>query len=628
MIHPDRAESTQKGVGMKIRKRLTICLSGVLLMMAGAALALENRLKGHASPYLAMHGNDPVHWQEWGPEAWAAAKKTGKLLYVSSGYFSCHWCHVMQRESYQNPDIAAFLNANFIPVKVDRELNPALDAKLIDFVERTRGQAGWPLNVFITPGGYPLVGMVYLPPENFKSMLEQLASRWQSERADLNLVAQSATVELLEKTPAATTPLASNAAALYTRLLQVQSRQISDPMEGGFGEQSKFPSAPQLRVLLEIYADEKKPKLGKFLQLTLDQMAGRGLYDHIGGGFFRYTVDPGWYTPHFEKMLYDNALLARLYLRAAEVFDKPEYRQVAFETLDFMLRDLATDTGALAASLSAVDDKGQEGAAYLWQLEDVKALLDKSEWAVAELVWDLTGIPELDGFHLFPHLGLDKVARQLGISRQQAEARLASAKRKLLKARLKRPAPKDAKPLAAWNALALSALVDAARIEKKYRQPAKRIHDYLVTVSWNGREVQRAVIKGKPAGQAGLEDYAYLAEALLHWARLSGKPADYEQAAAVARQAWQKFHTANGWRLKENSWFKYGYDERVVADGVMPSPSAILLQTTLVLARRLDDRAWYKQAEASLNQGDSLLSEAPHWYASQIEVIRRYQANR
>ncbi|MGD8927195.1 MAG: DUF255 domain-containing protein, partial [Thioalkalispiraceae bacterium] len=355
--------------------------------------AEKNALYQHASPYLAMHGRDPVHWLEWNKDAVELARKQDKLLFVSSGYFSCHWCHVMQRESYQNEEIASLLNTSFIPVKVDRELNSALDAHLIDFVERTQGYSGWPLNTFITPDGYPLVGFTYAPPEKFIQILTGLEKEWREKKSELKRLAKNASAELSIAEVSNSAVLPTDLAAGLMDSFVNQSFTYADDLQGGYGQENKFPSVPQLNTLLTIYERKPNAQIKQFLKITLDNMAAQGLRDQLGGGFFRYVVDPNWQIPHFEKMLYDNALLAGLYYRAAGILAEPEYKNVANQTLDFILQELNTDSGAFAASLSAIDNKGIEGGYYLWDKEELTTILSDQEWKVVSLYWGLLGHP-------------------------------------------------------------------------------------------------------------------------------------------------------------------------------------------------------------------------------------------
>ncbi|MES9880324.1 MAG: DUF255 domain-containing protein, partial [Sedimenticola sp.] len=287
----------------------------LLLLLPGLSPALTNQLKEHPSPYLAMHGDDPVQWQEWGEEALARARKENKLLFISSGYFACHWCHVMQRESYSNPQIAALINTYFVPIKVDRELQPALDEHLIEFVRRTRGHAGWPLNVFLTPEGYPVFGLTYSPSEQFNQLLLKLKGAWGNQPEQLAKMARRAAGEMESGKPAPDKDQPINPRSLHVGLVTM-ALAMGDEMEGGFGAQNRFPMAPQWSALLARLTVDKDERLLALAELTLDQMANQGLRDQLQGGFFRYTVDTGWQVPHFEKMLYTQALLSQLYIQA------------------------------------------------------------------------------------------------------------------------------------------------------------------------------------------------------------------------------------------------------------------------------------------------------------------------
>ena len=578
-------------------------------LAANAAPALTNQLKHHPSPYLAMHATDPVAWQDWGPAAVERARREGKLLFISVGYFSCHWCHVMQRESYRNPDIAAFLNRHFVPVKVDRELEAALDARLIEFAERTRGQGGWPLNVFVTPEGYPMYAALYLPPAEFKSVLERLQGLWAKDRAVIERLAR-------DEAKRAAAPAEMPAA---TGSFVEQALAQADFIHGGFGEQSKFPSAPQLEALLARAATGPEPRLQEFLQLTLDHMADLGLYDHVGGGFFRYTVDPSWKTPHFEKMLYDNALLARVYLHAARTLRVPQYEAVARATLDFMVRELRTPDGALIASLSAVDNKDVEGGYYLWNVDELAALLSEREAQVLRLAFGMQDAAPFEAGYLpLRSLPPAEVARQLGMDTAAVETALSQALEKLRLARAKRTVPRDIKLLAGWNGLALAAFAEAARVtgEAKYRDVAAGIRDYLMRALWDGKTLKRAVDKGRAVGAVALEDYAYVTQGLLEWARLTDSTADYAQAASVARAAWQRFYAARGWRLDERSLIQTSGAEAAIADGPLPSPSAVLVEAALALAGKTGDVALARQARTARDLARPAVQRDRFWQAS------------
>ena len=610
-------------------KKIILCLS-LLISLSVNATKLKNSLNQHPSPYLAMHGTDPVAWQVWNKATVAKAKKEGKLIYVSSGYFSCHWCHVMQRESYKNAEVAKILNKYFIPVKVDREINSALDSHLIDFVERTQGRAGWPLNVFITPDGYPLVGMTYVPTENFIAILKNLKERWKNEKSILTEIAKSATSELSVVAVNASADIHIGLGKEYIKRFLVQADTRADNMSGGFGQQNKFPSYPQLSLMLTAYEHNPEKELKQFLLLSLNKMASQGLYDQLGGGFFRYTVDPIWQVPHFEKMLYDNALLASLYVDAARVFNNKKFALIAKDTLDFLLDVFRSEQGAYIASLSALDKKGIEGGYYLWQRDELKSLLNKNELRVAELVWQLEGPAELEaGHHLVEIMDASEAAKILKISSAKANKYFISAKKKMLMVRDKRNIPLDDKLLGAWNGFALSAFSKAAIAfdDKRYAQAAKDIKKYIRNTLWVNDKLVRAVKNNKVLGAAGLEDYAYVADGLAEWVKFSNDKQDQQWLEYIIDQAWQRFYTEKGWKLSENSLLKYGQSEAVVSDGVFPSASAMIINLSLKIADRNKDLKLKKKALKALNVGHLNIVEQPFWFATQIKTLFEHQEN-
>ncbi|MFV1993764.1 MAG: thioredoxin domain-containing protein, partial [Acidiferrobacterales bacterium] len=483
----------------KYGKILNFILSSLVFLLislqAGAANKplLVNQLKNHTSPYLALHGEDPVAWQDWSENAVTLARKQNKLLYLSIGYFSCHWCHVMQQESYRNPKIAAFLNKHFIPVKIDRELEPALDARMIEFVEQTRGMGGWPLNVFITPDGYPLYAVLYEPPGNFQEILKKLNDLWVKDPEELKNLA-------LDHVQTAKGPgaprIEKDKVKTYLDRLVMGVRGYADSLNGGFGEQSKFPSVPQLTFLVDYVKQTDDARLKEILVLTLDQMATLGLRDHLAGGFFRYTVDPGWTTPHFEKMLYDNAQLASIYLQASQLLKRPDYQLVAVDTLDFLLAGMRDKQGAFIASLSAVDDKGIEGGNYLWSKDQLKKILSAKEYQVFLLAWSIRDAPPFDQGYL-PITGspIREIAKTTGLKLDDVEKLLQRAKVKLLEQRNKRNLPRDTKLLAGWNGLALKALSETAKVTEsvKFKNAAQEVRDYIINNLWDGDSLKRSV---------------------------------------------------------------------------------------------------------------------------------------
>jgi len=578
------------------------------VLIALPSFALENQLAHHPSPYLALHGSDPVAWQEWNAETVARAKKEGKLLFVSIGYFSCHWCHVMQRESYKNPEIAKLLNANFIPVKVDRELNGALDVELQAFVEATRGQAGWPLNVFITPEGYPLTAILYAPPQDFLQYLTRLSTRWQQEAPALAQAAKAAAQEI-PAAQEADAKFAPQIGVLYRQRLLEEALAQADVFRGGFGNVNKFPQTPQLAALLEIQTQTPSPKLAEFLRLSLDHMSSLGLNDHIGGGFFRYTVDPDWQTPHFEKMLYDNAQLSSVYLQAAQVLKQPIYRDTALRTLDFMLAEMRdAQSGAFIASLSAIDTHGHEGGVYLWDKMALKKILAPADFTLIAKFWRLDRPAELADGYLPLQYNKATPAERTRLDKIYAQLKIERAKRVV---------PKDDKLLAGLNGLALMALAQGAANEPRLRPAAKQLRDFLATQLITPQGLLKGMAQGKRLGSGDLDDYAYVSAGLAAYARLTQSETDRELARQLATQAWEKFHTPRGWQLEQQPLLARPYFQRIVPDGASYSPAALLIKTSWELGGK-DLRT---HALGALNSGYAILDQGVFWYATQISAM-------
>ncbi len=600
--------NTQKTVKYKIGPAQFLVAITLFLSMQVSVVAaqLVNQVKNSPSPYLVIHGDDPVAWQEWTPATLALARKENKLLFVSIGYFSCHWCHVMQAESYRNAEIAAFINENYIPVKVDRELEVALDAEMIAYAQGMLGHAGWPLNIFITPDGYPLYATLYEKPERFGDILNALSNEWKKDSAGLKAIAQKAgRVERTIKKIQPTAALAIN----YRKQLVQEALAQADLLSGGINTPRKFPLSPQLLALLEIEEHHHDDKLAEWLRLTLDQMARGGLRDHVAGGFFRYAVDPDWHTPHFEKMLYDNAQLAIIYLRAAKIFKNPAYRDIGIETLDFMLSEMRVGA-AFITSTSALDEEGREGGAYLWSETQLKSILDQNDYALLARIWGMDTVAEFD----LGYLPMNK--KEPAIDEQP---RLKEIYAKLMQLRKARLIPKDVKLLAGLNGLALSALTEAVDIAPRFRLAADELRAFMLENLWKNGTLYKGMSRQQLLGQGDLESYAYTAAGLMKYSQLSGKAGDVKTARDIARQAWQKFHTPQGFLLEQKSELAKPYYLSVVEDGPLPSPSSMLIDTSL----RSGDKVLQDKARDALAYGDVLQGNGLFWHASQVMALNR-----
>lgn len=586
---------------------LYLTLSSAMAWTAPVA----NQLRQHASPYLALHGEDPVAWQEWSAETLARAKRENKLLFVSVGYFSCHWCHVMQKESYSNPDIAAVLNQYFIPVKVDRELNGALDAALIEFSEALSGVAGWPLNVFVTPEGYPAYSVLYEPPEKFKALLMRMAELWRKQGTAFRQAALDAG-KTARTAPALESVTSAGIQRAHQQFMQAVW-QNADSLQGGFNRVSKFPMSAQLAYLLETYARDRDPHLGEFLRLTLDQMQRLGLRDHVNGGFFRYTVDPDWNTPHFEKMLYDNAQLARVYARAATLFKRGEYRRIAHEILDFMLADLRDPGGGFHTALSALDKQGREGGGYLWTADELRQRLTEAEYALVRRIWRLDQPPPFD----LGYLPMEKTAptREERISLKTILLKLRASGRK-------QQVPADTKINAGLNGLALSALSEAGRGEPRFERAAGQLRTYLAQQLVQHGQLLKTRAGTRVFADAELEDYAYSAAGLADYARLFGDRAASNLARDLAHQAWQRFFSDSGWRREAHPLLATLLPEPALTDGALPSASARLMAVTQSMVNpgsKSDLKPLLRRASAMLLPA---MRKAPFEYPGSLGVLR------
>ncbi len=564
----------------------------LFLVFAGTANAsadgpLANQLKDHPSPYLELHAEDPTLWQGWSADVIERAKRENKLIYVSSGYFACHWCHVMQRQSFQDPGVAKMLNEGYIPVKLDRELNSALDSRLMDFAQATRGRGGWPLNVYLTPDGFPVYAHMYQPKDQFANVLVKLNEIWDEQRERLSKLAEEhSTVTVNPPTGTLDVSQVDRFSAGLVSILP----DAMDKATGGFGDSAKFPNTPQLEFYLSAYARAPDDTTKEWLIKTLDSMINAGLRDHVGGGFYRYTVDPSWETPHFEKMLYTNALLSTQLMRAARILNKPEYADVARETWDFMIREMQTAEGALVASFSAVDDDGVEGSHYLWTASEVDAVLKDPERELFKAHFGIEG-PMMfpNGYLPMERIQFSSAAKMAGVSEEQGRELLVSAKKKLYDVRQSRSLPVDTNLLAGWNGLALASFAEGAYEldEPRYVEAATRIRNYLVDKLYNGKELVRAVDDGKALGSVSVEDYAFVAMGLVAYARMTGEVADYEIALDIAQLGYDRFNRDNGWYLGESSLIIAEQARPALEDGSLPSPAAALARAALWLAEAL-----------------------------------------
>ncbi len=482
---------------------------------------MPNRLAGETSPYLLQHAHNPVDWYPWGPEALDRARTEDRPIFLSIGYAACHWCHVMERESFEDAATAADLNRDFVAIKVDREERPDLDQVYMGAVQALTGQGGWPMSVFLTPGGQPFYGGTYFPPQPhhglpaFRDVLAGAARAWREQRLDVVATGQRLVENLVAQSQLPTDGRAPTAKLLAGTVDALQSR--FDSLNGSWGGAPKFPQPMTLDFLLaRIAAGDGRSRT--MVRYTLDRMADGGIHDQLGGGFHRYATDPIWLVPHFEQMLYDNAQLARMYLHAWAVLGIDHYRQVAEGVLEYLLRELRRDDGTFAASQDA-DTGGVEGATFTWTAAEIRSILG-DDAPLFSATYGVRDDGNWEGRTILSRL--QPAAGDDGVVNPEREAQLARARARLLDVRAERPQPtRDDKAIGAWNGLAIAAFADAARVlrspaAERYRAAATEAADAILAgLRRPDGRIGRSWKAGRAAAEGVLEDYADLADGLL-----------------------------------------------------------------------------------------------------------------
>jgi uncharacterized protein len=588
------------------------------------------RLANESSPYLRLHADNPVAWHPWGEEAFAQARRENKPVFISIGYFTCHWCHVMARESFSDPAIARLLNEHFIAIKVDREQRPDVDAAYMRYVTLTSGQGGWPMSVWTTPDGKPFQGGTYYPPEagpgraGFRPLLEKLAAAWASDADAVRKVADNAVVTLRRLDESAT-PLAQlDDTPLF--MAREQYAAAYDELQGGFGPAPKFPQPAQLLFLLQ---DEDADSAAMALH-TLDSMTAGGIHDQLGGGFHRYAIDPDWHVPHFEKMLYDQALIARACLAAYRRTGEARYADTARDILDFSLSEMRGPQGGFYSALSADSpvpggerERMQEGAYYTWTWAQLTQALPDAElrdWAVAR--YGITRAGEANGEVagsnvLYRALDTAALAVSFQVEPGVARRRLARVAALLLAARGKRPAvPVDDKVVTAWNGYMVTTLALAGRLldEPRYLDAAVAAAGFLVARLLDAETgvLYRDWRDGKRGVAGFCEDYAALAEALLALYRVSGERDWLLQARSLTDAMLARF-----WDSRNGGFFNTGADtelwvrEKPLADGAAVSANGVALQVLLQLAAFSNEPHYRELAGKTAAWAGARLADAP-----------------
>ena len=593
---------------------------------------MPNRLIRETSPYLLQHANNPVDWHAWGEEALNLSRTSDKPILLSIGYSACHWCHVMEHESFENEAIAKLMNENFINIKVDREERPDLDQVYMNAVQLMTGSGGWPMTVFLLPSGEPFYGGTYFPPDDrygrpgFRRLLETIAQSYKSKKQEIVNSAQSLRQHLNQKVQGDT-----NADVVHLPLLDQAARGLSsrfDPRHGGFGAAPKFPPSMTIEFLLRYYHRTGNREALQMSTFTLDKMAYGGLYDQIGGGFHRYSTDARWLVPHFEKMLYDNALLARVYLDAWRVTGNPLYRRITEEVLDFIVREMRDPNGGFYSTQDA-DSEGVEGKFYVWQFEEFKATAGPDGELLARYL-DVTSHGNWEEHNILnvprPPDVFCKIEK---ISEDELKAKFDAARPKLYAAREKRIHPgRDEKILTDWNGLALRAFADAAAYlgRDDYRQIAVSNAEFIFRTLWDGTRLLHSFKDGRARFNAYLDDYANVADGLLSLYQLTFEEGWLKRAESLADLIIDTFWDS------DNGGFYFtdiGHEALITRtkdyfDNATPSGNSVAADVLVRLGAQLGRNDLTEKAKRLFESTGALLAQYPSGFGRLLEAIDFY----
>ena len=593
-----------------------------------------NRLINEQSPYLRQHAYNPVDWYAWGPEALERAKRENKPILLSIGYSACHWCHVMDRESFENEAIASLMNENFVSIKVDREERPDLDQIYMDAVQMITGRGGWPLTMFLAPDGRPFFGGTYYPPEDrqgmpgFPRVLVAIARAYHDGAKEVvnNLEKLTEALGALTNYQPTDGDLRPGLAAAAARGLA----QHYDSIHGGIGNAPKFPNTFVFSLFLRVHVADGDAAMAEMVRHTLAKMARGGIYDQIGGGFHRYSVDERWLVPHFEKMLYDNALLARLYMDAGRALNEPEFLTIAREILDYVMREMTSPDGGFYSSQDA-DSEGVEGKFFVWTPEETEELLGPELAAIAERYFDISVEGNFEDANILHRtIEIGDAARMFKIDEDAMAARIDQIRRKLFAAREQRVKPgRDEKILVAWNAMMIGAFAEGYRAlhDRRYLQAAERAAAFIMSRMWNGRALSRSFKDGVARHNAYLEDYAQLAGAMIDCYEASQDAEYLARARMLADVILERFLD----REKGGFYFTSDDHEALITrskaafDGSTPSGNSAAVMALLRLHGYTGGERYRVEAERTLRLFREFIEKQPFGFSHMLEAVDLYQ---
>ncbi|NOX68283.1 MAG: thioredoxin domain-containing protein [Gammaproteobacteria bacterium] len=606
-------------------------------LQANGRAIFTNRLILEASPYLQQHAHNPVNWYPWGDEAFAAAQQQGKPVLLSVGYSTCHWCHVMEDESFDNLEIATYLNRNYIAIKVDREQRPDIDSIYMAAVQALSGRGGWPMTVWLTADREPFFGGSYFPPydgdrgvsEGFLTLLQSLRGVYEERRDDVG----AASMQLMEAVRRRVVPPAGDLVPgeeVFSQAFDTLENSY-DPFNGGLQMTQKFPSNLPIRYLLRYYRRSANSDALHMAEKTLRSMAAGGIYDQVGGGFHRYATDPDWLVPHFEKMIYDNALLAMAYLEAYQVSGDEDFARVSRDLLRYATRDMRASSGAFYTASDA-DSKTpsgdtQEGWFFTWSAQEIDSVLSKTEAAVVREFYGITDAGELEGRNVL-HVTQSpaELAAKMELDEDAVKKAIASAREKLYRVRSGRPAPfRDKKILAAWNGLMISAFARAALDlgNDDYLATASRAARFILDNMQHEGRLLRMYTDGAASGNSYADDYAFFVQALLDLYEASGDIDWFVQAVRLEGVMADEFEDKvdGGFFLSSITSEALLAREKSGFDGSVPSANSIAILNLLRLYEFTSDDVYRRRAEKALTFFGLVLKRSPAALPEMLQAL-------
>ena len=575
-----------------------------------------NRLIDETSPYLLQHAHNPVDWYPWGEEAFERARAEDKPLLISIGYSACHWCHVMEHESFEDGAVAAVQNEHFINIKVDMEERPDVDQIYMNFVQMATGRGGWPMNVFVTPDKQPFFGGTYFPPSprygmpSWQQILMSIAEAWRERRDEIEgsvaqIVGELRRMSIVESGSSLSDEMLDAACASHVRTF--------DAVNGGFGGAPKFPAAMSLEFLLRYHKRTSDEKALEMVRFSLDKMACGGIYDQLGGGFHRYAVDQIWLVPHFEKMLYDNAQLSRVYLHAYQVTGVQFYKRIATEILDYIEREMLDASGGFYSTQDA-DSEGEEGKFFVWTPEEIAEVLGETDAKLFCETYDITKGGNFEG-HSIPNL-----------DDPTSERPLAELCNKLFEHRENRIKPgRDEKVLTAWNGLMLAAFADAAGVlgDDRYLEIARRNAAFIKRELLVGGRLLRTWKDGRAKLNGYIEDYANVADGLLELFKVTGDVEYLNDAREFADMTITEFwdENAGGFFFTSNDHEQLVVRNKDFYDNATPSGNSVAADVLLRLAKLSGEEKYERFATATLRLSASQIKRHPQGFGRALSAI-------